>query len=380
MQCKWIYNLLHLYIPPKDATNEKIASLLNEVLTMVNEYQLTSSVHHANLVSPIVPDSLERQLRPLSYYTREGTGGVKSMDIREYEIALTLRVTTLFHWIDMRHDFGRVAPDSLDKEQHYEGDLLWFLLSCRNCPVTFDMVVAQVVWENEKEMTEEAAENCASSIEHRATRKALLNEYKKACAAYDEFNQGREGHNKERAWKLRRKRDAKYARLNDTRKDVRECKWKELYLQAFLDKDSLEEFERIRSLDDPPDSDDSTDSESSNSSHGVTSSRSSSLSEGNTLEVEVEGTPAGEADSGAQVEAPDAAKEDTAMDEDFCGDAMGNVPPLSPATNEDSDLLDLMEQADTHPPATPTGVTDSMSSLQIDSPHSEVEAAEQQGQ
>ena len=51
-QCKWIYDLFCLYIPPKDATNEKIASLSNKVLTMVNEYQLASSVHHTNLVSP----------------------------------------------------------------------------------------------------------------------------------------------------------------------------------------------------------------------------------------------------------------------------------------------------------------------------------------
>ena len=64
---------------------------------MVNEFQLTSLVHHANLVSPIVPDSLERWLRPLSYYRRQGTGGIESTDIREREITLTLRVATLFH-------------------------------------------------------------------------------------------------------------------------------------------------------------------------------------------------------------------------------------------------------------------------------------------
>ena len=98
-----------------------------------------------------------------------------------------------------------------------------------------------------------------------------MNEYKKARAAYKDFNQGRDGHNREKAQKLRRKRDAKHARLNDTRKDVQECKWKELYLQAFLDKDSLEEIERIRCLEDPPDLDDATDSESSNSSPTVAS-------------------------------------------------------------------------------------------------------------
>ena len=181
------------------------------------------------------------------------------MDIREREIALTLRVATLFYRIDMHHDFRRVTPDSLDKEQHYKGDLMQFLLSCRNCPVTFEMVVAQVIWENEKETTEEVRENHTSLKEHRATRKALMNEYKKARAAYEEFNRGQEERNRERARKLRRKRDAKHARLNDARKDVRECKWKELYLQAFLDKDSLEEIKRIRCLEDPPDLDDTTD-------------------------------------------------------------------------------------------------------------------------
>ena len=69
-----------------------------------------------------------------------------------------------------------------------KGDLVQFLLSCGNCPVTFDMIVAQVVWENEKEMTEEVRENSTSLIEARATRKALLNEYRKAYAAYEEYN------------------------------------------------------------------------------------------------------------------------------------------------------------------------------------------------
>ena len=171
----------------------------------------------------------------------------------------------------MRHDFGRVTPDSLDKEQYYEGDLVRFLLSCGNCPVTFEMIVAQVIWENEKEMTEEVRENSASLIEHRATRKALWNEYKKAHAAFEDYKRLRDGCNREKAKKLTRKRDAKHARLQDIRKDVQECKWKELYLQAFLDKDSLEEIKWIRHLEDPPDSDDATDSESSNSSPAVAS-------------------------------------------------------------------------------------------------------------
>ena len=68
------------------------------------------------------------------------------------------------------------------------------------------------------------------------------------------------------------------------------------------------------------------------------------------------------------------------MDGDLHEDATGDVPPLSPATNEDSDLLDLMEQVNTRPPPTPTGVTNSMSGLQIDSPRTEVEATEPQGQ
>ena len=89
-QSDWIYDLFHLYLSQRDVPNDKVASLSNEVLTMVNEFQLTSSVHHTNLVSPVVPDSLERWLRPLSYYTRQGTGGVESMDIREREITLTL--------------------------------------------------------------------------------------------------------------------------------------------------------------------------------------------------------------------------------------------------------------------------------------------------
>ena len=103
------------------------------------------------------------------------------------------------------------------------------------------------------------------------------------------------------------------------------------------------------------------------------------MSEANTLEGEAKGTPASEADSGTQVEAPDA-EEDTMMDEDLHKDVTGNVPPLSPATNADSDLLDLMDQVDPRPPLTPGRVTDSMSGLQRASPRLEVEAAKPQGQ
>ena len=59
--------------------------------------------------------------------------------------------------------------------------------------------------------------------------------------------------------------------------------------------------------------------------------------------METEETPAGEVDSGAQVEAPKAAEEDTMMDEDFRGDAVDNALPLSPATHADNELLDLTE-------------------------------------
>ena len=190
----------------------------------------------------------------------------------------------------------------------------------------------------------------------------------------------RDGRDRKKAKKLKKKGDAKHEKLQETQKDVWECKWKELYLQAFLDKDSIEEIEWIRCMEDPSDSDDATDSESSNSSPAVTSGQSSSSSEANTLEAEAEETHAGEADSSAQVEVPDAAEEDTMMEEDLQEDVTGNVPPLSPATHAESDLLDLMEHVDPNPPLTPGGVTDSMSGLQIASPHLEVKDAKPQGQ
>ena len=49
--------------------------------------------------------------------------------------------------------------DSINKEHHYEGELLWLFLSCGKNPETFEQVVAQVVWENEKEKNEEFAKN-----------------------------------------------------------------------------------------------------------------------------------------------------------------------------------------------------------------------------
>ena len=59
-QNEWIYDFHQGYIPPCDASNEKIAGLSNELLIMVNEYHLMSLVHSSNLVSPIMPDGIER--------------------------------------------------------------------------------------------------------------------------------------------------------------------------------------------------------------------------------------------------------------------------------------------------------------------------------
>ena len=96
--------------------------------------------------------------------------------------------------------------------------------------------------------------------------------------------------------------------------------------------------------------------------------------------METEEPPAGEAASGSQVEAPQAAEEDTVMEEDFCKEIMGDVPPLSPATHADSELLDQMEQTNACPPETPNRVTDGISGLQINSPHLEAETPNQQDQ
>ena len=232
--------------------------------------------------------------------------------------------------------------------------------------------MAQVIWENEKETTEEMAENRVSLSKHRAARRA--------CEAYNEYVQGQ--HNKTKGHKMRRKRDTQYSRLNDTRKDIQECKSKEQYLQTFLDKEPLEELEKIRSQDDLPDSDNDTDSKSSNSSHGDASGRSSFLSEADktTQDVETEEVPTGKAAFDPQVEADQATEEDAAMEEDFHDETMGDIPPLSLATPTDSELLDQMEWTDPRPPATPNRVTDGISGLQINSPHSEAETLDQQDQ
>ena len=104
------------------------------------------------------------------------------------------------------------------------------------------------------------------------------------------------------------------------------------------------------------------------------------MSEANTLEPEAEETHASEVDSSAQPAGPNEAEEDAMMGEDLQGDVTGNVQPLSLATPGESDLLDLMEHNDPNLPLTPSIVTDSMSGLQINSPHLEVEDTRPQGQ
>ena len=151
-----------------------------------------------------------------------------------------------------------------------------------------------------------------------------------------------------------------------------DVRWRLTLTQAFLDKVLLARLNELNSAPNPEDTD--SEAESLDSSHGDASASSSSSpahSEAGDdvvvkeeYEVEDETGSDGEGAIPPQRSGPpgNQATAQEAMDVSEAGDPI--IPPLSPATPEESQLLDA-------PSATPIQVADAMSDLHIHSPQSD---------
>ena len=154
-QSQWIFSNLRVAISMRRASDEEVAKLNNALLVVINEYHLSMTVHAAEVLSPVIPQSIRWYLHPLRYYFGTGPNGIKSLDLHLRERANTLRLGVWLHRVRIRHDISTLAEESLEPQHHHLGELLKFFLAVGNCPISYEDMVEQVVRENLEEMEKE---------------------------------------------------------------------------------------------------------------------------------------------------------------------------------------------------------------------------------
>ena len=174
------------------------------LLVVITEYHLSMSVCPAEVLSPILPPCIRRWLGPLKYYFEEGPDGIETVDFHLREKGNTLCLGAWLHRMDMHHNISNLAEDSLDPQHHHQGDLLRFFLGLRNCPITFEEVVKQVIKENLDCLQQEHDKTDKSLRTARAVRTKAKATFQAAHNAYKELTRGR--HNRKKAAKKRKKR------------------------------------------------------------------------------------------------------------------------------------------------------------------------------
>ena len=149
------------------------------LLVVITEYHLSSSVHPAEVLSPVIPPSVREWLGPLKYYVGMGDDGIESLDLRPHERAHTLHLAVWLHRMGMRHYMSSLAEYSLDPQHHHQGDLLRFFLALGNSPVTFEQVIKENREEAEQEH-DEANRSLRATRDAQRTAKALFKEVHEA--------------------------------------------------------------------------------------------------------------------------------------------------------------------------------------------------------
>ena len=127
---------LHPEIPPRDAQR-----LGNQVSRMIAEYNFMSSARVSTTLSPVLPEAAKLLLPAIKTYVPnvsfEGT-----QDVRVLDRAKTLGVAVWLHHLDMAVGGDQLASETLDSSQHCLGCLLESFL----IPTTHDLMFREVVF------------------------------------------------------------------------------------------------------------------------------------------------------------------------------------------------------------------------------------------
>ena len=136
--------ITHLYpeVEPHEAR-----SLGNQVLCMIAEYDLTSSVQGTLSLSPVLLEVARDLLPPIEDYIVGGAfQGMR--DVTVVERAKTLRIATWLHCLDMVAEGDETASETLEVTWHGRGPLLDLLLAPMTGSLMFVEVVECVLAEN----------------------------------------------------------------------------------------------------------------------------------------------------------------------------------------------------------------------------------------
>ena len=136
---------LHPEILPRDARR-----LGNQVSCIIAKYHLTSSARVSTTLSPVLPEAAKLLLPAIKTYVSnisfEGT-----RDVRVLDCARTLRVAVWLHRLDMAVGGDQSASETLDASRHSLGCLLESLLIPTTHDLTFREVVTRCLYENRRD-------------------------------------------------------------------------------------------------------------------------------------------------------------------------------------------------------------------------------------
>ena len=278
---------LHPEILPRDAQR-----LGNQVSCMITEYHLTSSARVSTTLSPVLPEAAKLLLPAIKTYVSnvsfEGT-----QDMRVLDRAKTLWVAIWLHRLDMAVGGDQSASETLDASWHCLGCLLESFLIPTTHDLTFREVVASCLYENRR--------NAQCHLDN------LVRCHNQVCKELDDLMEAHKG-----ASGSSRKRIKKEIDLR--RKDLESLKGRISHEESYLQEDMPEQ--------DIPESDDPFDQGAE-----VVMPPDSRVNDApsESAMAPVSGSSPGE----------DAAME---VDEGAVG-----LPPTSPVSREDDDLLDENE-------------------------------------
>ena len=136
---------LHPEILPRDARR-----LGNQVSCMIAEYHLTSSARVSKTMCPVLQEAAKLLLPAIKTYVSnisfEGT-----RDVRVLDRARTLQVAIWLHRLDMAVGGDQSASESLDVSRHCLGCLLESFLIPTTHDLTFREVVTHCLYENRRD-------------------------------------------------------------------------------------------------------------------------------------------------------------------------------------------------------------------------------------
>ena len=259
---------------------------------MIAEYHLMSSARVLTTLSPVLPEAAKLLLPAIKTYVSnvsfEGT-----RDVRVLDHAKTLRVAVWLHCLDMAVGGDQSAYETLDASQHCLGCLLESFLIPTTHDLTFREVVARCLYENRYD----AQCHLDDLVRH-------CNQVRKELDDLVEAHKGASGSSRKRIKK----------EIDLWRKDLESLKGHIPQEESYLQEDMPEQD--VPKSNDPLDQGAeavmSPDSEADNAPSGSAAAPVSGSSPGEDIAIEV--------------------------DEGVVG-----LPPTSPVSREDDDLLDENE-------------------------------------